>query len=88
MTNMLIVYSLSTEASKAKGGTMKKRRVSELTVKDIGRKFRAGKREIVIIYTFQSLYLGEDINTNEEFTFYNTGESTSIHCPWLERGSR
>ena len=65
---------------------MKKRnKITKLTEQDIGKIFISNKRKILIIDSFQSLFLGEDTNTNEEFTFYNTGESTSINCGWLRR---
>lgn len=80
-----MIYSLGTEVNKIKGEEMEKTRVTKLTDKDIGRFFVSGKRSIVITDSFQSLYLSEDMETGEEFTFYNTGECTSIMCGWLWR---
>ncbi len=60
-------------------------KITKLTEQDIGKIFISNKRKILIIDSFQSLFMGEDINTNEEFTFYNTGEPTSINCNWLRR---
>ena len=61
-------------------------RVSKLTDSDLNKTFRARGREIVLYDTYKSLYLGKDTETGDEFRFYNTGECTSIHCAWLERG--
>ena len=73
------------KANKVKGEEMKKTRVKKLTHKDINRFFVSGERNIVILDSFQSLYLGADMQTGEEFTFYNTGECISIKGEWLER---
>ena len=63
----------------------KQNKITKLTEQDIGKIFTSNKRKILITDSFQSLFLGEDTNTNEEFTFYNTGEPTSINCNWLRR---
>ena len=67
---------------------MSMKRVSKLTESDINRVFYSGDRKVVILDTFKSLYIGRDIDTNEEFSFYNTGEPTGLGCGWLERGSK
>ncbi len=60
-------------------------RVTKLTDDDIGKTFISRERKILIIDSFQSLFIGEDKASNEEFTFYNTGECTGIGCGWLTK---
>ena len=64
---------------------METTRVSKLTKQDIGQTFQTRGKKILIIDTFQSLFIGKDTITGTEYPFYNTGECTRIECGWLER---
>lgn len=50
----------------------------------VGATYASGDKKFKITRTFKSLFIGENVDTGEELSFYNTGECASLGAGWLK----